>query len=97
MSAASDLALLRQALDLDDLPDNTRDAFSYMRTRLSRAYPLLEMTDKQRAWVTGALERRGEGAETSLNLISAGEVPRGREVAPADSLKNLPKKPPGRR
>jgi len=51
------------------------------------------LTDKQASWVRGVHESVF-GEPTYDNLVSRGLVPRGREVATPEVLKNLPLKPP---
>ena len=54
------------------------------------------LSPKQIAWVQDVHERIG-GAPSYRNDWSAGRVPRGREVATPDVLRNLPKAPPRKR
>ncbi len=86
---AQKLALI---LDQPDLKASTRSAFEEMRASLKR-YPSL--TDRQRGWVDSELDERG------LSIVDPAvrnaNVPRGREVAPAAVLQQLPLAPPGRR
>lgn len=88
-----DMKLLRDALAVDELPDKAREAFADMLSQL-RERKIKGLTDKQRRW---AKEMIGEPEYE--NLVTAGKVPRGREVPTPPMLRreNLPMKPPGRR
>lgn len=91
---ATDKELLKLALDDDELPDETREAFTDMQTKIGVSGRL---TDKQRAWVRNVL---GDKAEPEYeNLVSSGKVPRGVHVESPPVLRreNLPLRPPGRR
>ena len=57
-----------------------------------------QLSDKQRAWVKDVFERFCD-EPIYKNLVSSGQVPRGREVELPAVLRpeNLPKKPPQRR
>lgn len=103
----ADIDLLLRVLRLEHISDKQRADFESMRDELRRRdgrrfakrephkYVEARLTDAQRAYITGVLERHGDGAETSLNLVSSGKVPRGREVEVPTVLRNLPRKPPG--
>lgn len=91
-----DLDLLNQVLNVDELRDEDRDAFTDMKERL-KAGRIEELTDKQRAYVLGVADRHGIVDEASLNLVLRGLVPRGREVPSPPVLLNRPLRPPGRR
>lgn len=75
------------------------EAFSNMHDQLTlpEANPRHrdKLTEKQRAWVRSVLERNDIVDERTVNLVSRGLVPRGREVEPALALRNRPLKPPG--
>ncbi len=102
-----DLAQLREALELDDLDETSRDAFANM-LRVLLHIQGDELSPKQRAWLHTKL-----GVETYANLASKNgtQAPRAvkhnhRELAECLStcpgwtppaLRNLPKKPPVRR
>ena len=91
-TGVTDAALLDAVLDSDRLDQDERHAFSNMRANLTTYGKL---TPKQRAWLDRVAERL-DVAEPSRNLVSAGLVPRGREVPLPDVLRpeNLPKRPP---
>lgn len=70
------------------LSEGEHDAFADM---LGRGFAL---TEKQRAWARNVCERVG------INPVPPEDrppVPRGREVELAPVLRNLPKRPPGRK
>lgn len=103
----SDLRLLTKALekleeravevaddeDAHEYLNNAISAFEDMRADIKDG-KRAQLSAKQRDWAA-----REAGEELTLNLVSSGKVPRGREVLTPDALKpeNLPKKPPGRR
>jgi len=70
-------------------------AFSEMLDRMETGRQT-KLSDKQRAWVKSVYERVFE-QPVYENLVSRGLVPRGREVATPEVLKNLPLKPPRRK
>lgn len=77
----------------DEYAENARAAFSEMLSFLEGdAFRVL--TPKQKKWVEGELERRGIPLEKPK---SAAEIPLGDPVELAPVLRNLPKKPPGRK
>jgi hypothetical protein len=94
---------LRQLTELledhgGELADSEREAFTDMRAAL-RAFPAdaegrRQLSAKQREWLRGVRDRLVPQYE---NLVSAGNVPRGREVPTPAVLQILPKKPPTRR
>ncbi len=99
-----DLEMLRELLDehWDELTDTETEAFASMRFDLQAYGGILgpesengrkfqELTPDQRSWVERAHERLVGPAPTRL---TAGEIPRGREVPTPTVLQNLPKKPP---
>lgn len=95
---ASDLDLLDRLLDAH-LPDYERDAFEKMKRELD-SYGLpgvgyATLSEPRRGWCNEVATR--VGAIGYVNLASSGELVRGREVATPEVLRNLPKKPPGRR
>ena len=53
-------------------------------------------SEKQSTWIKNIHEKI-VGAPQYENLVSSGKVPLGRPVETPAVLKNLPKKPPGRR
>jgi hypothetical protein len=74
-------------------PDGERFRVQPFRDMLERDHPLSE---KQRTWTKAIYEQIFDVPEYQ-NLVSSGQVPRGREVATPAVLQNLPKKPPVRR
>jgi hypothetical protein len=96
----ADLRLLAELLDghADELTATEVEAFAGMRCDLTM-YPadirerahFDELTPKQRAWVTGVHERI---VGKPLTRLTAGEIPRGREVPTPPVLQHLPKRPP---
>lgn len=102
MTIDDDFSMLRQlvakATELDELdddeseflfPENARRAF---REMLDRGRPL---SDRQRAWVRGVYEKVFD-TPTYENEVSAGKVPRGREVVLLVDAMPKPLKPPRR-
>jgi len=96
-----DLKMLNTLLNDEHAPELTVrevEAFADMRFSLiaykgiSYGSVFQELTEKQRDWVRTVYALRV--GEESLNLVSRGLVPRGKEVAPAPVLRNLPMKPP---
>lgn len=95
MTVETDGKLLRDAIAKPTLSEETREAFQDMLEKLDANHR--ELSEKQRAWVKSAL---GDDLEPEYeNLVSAGKVPRGKEVEtiPALRRENLPLKPPGRK
>lgn len=91
-----DQALLETLLAWSREHDEDGEKFSRapFEDMLARDFPRL--TDKQRAWAKGLLERYAGGPSTYENLWSSGKVPRGKDVPTPEVLRNLPLKPPGR-
>jgi len=87
------LTLLRELLATAEgiLGEAERTKFADMFACLEEGQR--ELTPKQLAWVQGRHDELllGDPHERNAN------VPRGREVAPAEVLRTLPKRPPGRR
>jgi len=99
------LSLLKRALELETLNEETREAFEDMLSKLTQEmyvafqetkliWEQYQLYPKQLAWVLRAL---GEEEPEPDTRFTSGDIPRGREVATPDVLKNLPKSPPGRR
>lgn len=87
---SSDVLVLEAAMEHESTSDVARKAFEDM---LQKGRPL---TDAQRAWATAASRgERYEPEEKYLNMVSAGTVPRGREVELM--VRDKPLRPPGRR
>ncbi len=79
------------------LSDNDMASFERMLDGLSSG-KFTQLTERQRGWVEDVYRKHeGDAEGGSLNLVSRGLVTRGEEVPLPDVLKNLPKKPPGRR
>ena len=94
--AVGDAELLAKVLDSDDLSDGVRAAFEDMQHKVER----FGLSKKQREWARTILAGgKYVPPEEYLNLVSGGQVPRGREVATPVALRreNLPMKPPPRR
>lgn len=92
IAALTDEALLKRAVDSDEIESDEKAAFIDMRANFLDH--LGEPTDwrlsrKQRRWVEEAVLR--------VTPVLAADVPRGREVKTPAVLQNLPKKPPPRR
>lgn len=100
----ADLQLLNELLNqhVDELNDVEVEAFADMRFGLQAYGGILgpestsgrkfqELTADQRAWATRAHDRIVGKPSTRL---TAGEIPRGREVPTPPVLRVLPKKPP---
>lgn len=86
---SDDVALLEKALS-HALEEDTHAAFVEMyETLVTGARRAL--STRQRAWVEGVLEAH---EPTYENLVSAGKVPRGREVELM--VRDKPLRPPGR-
>ena len=102
VSREEDLELLRRALDVPDVRDRLTggeaEAFSKMRTRLHYRNQTV-LTEKQRMWLAGCLDRYGAGEPAYENLVSRGLVSVKTKVPTIDALRreNLPKLPPGRK
>lgn len=84
-----DVALLKEAIEM--APIATKDSFEDMLERLEE-HPTWTLTQKQRSWA-----REIVGKPVYENLVSSGQVPRGREVPTPAVLQHRPLKPPGRR
>lgn len=91
-TVSEDIALLKRALEKEDLRDSSREAFEDMLERIEAKG--MTLSDKQRAWVLRALD-----VPEYENLVSSGKVPIGKPVELPWQLRpeNLPKKPPGRK
>jgi len=100
----SDLTLLNELLNshVDELTDVEMEAFASMRFDLQAYGGILgpesasgrrfqQLTADQRVWVMSAHERIVGKPSTRL---TAGEIPRGREVPLPPVLQNLPRRPP---
>jgi len=100
----NDIQLLDELLTrhADELTDVEAEAFASMRFDLKAYGGILgpesasgrrfqQLTRDQRAWVMSAHERI---VGKPLTRLTAGEVPRGREVSLPPVLQYLPKKPP---
>ena len=54
------------------------------------------LTLRQKAWIAEAYQEHELDADDVENLVSSGQVPRGKPVILPDVLRRLPLKPPGR-
>ena len=88
IAAIPDAELLNKLLADDELTDYERHVFVEWREKI-RTHEWLGLKRRQRAWAEEAMRK--------IMPIPADAVPRGREVATPDVLKNLPKRPPPRR
>jgi hypothetical protein len=86
-----DRKLLKDALRLDRIRDTDASAFEDMLIQLEENR-IAALSQKQRDWVLRVLD-----VPVYENLVSAGKVPRGREVVTPTVLLNRPLKPPTRR
>lgn len=86
----TDLELLQEALDRDDLNEDARSRFLDMVDKLDE-HPL---SPKQRAWLEASVA--GERYEPEDAPVPASAFPRGKEVPAPPVLQNLPLKPPTR-
>jgi hypothetical protein len=79
---------LRILIDSDDISEREEEAFKEMQEALARGR-LSRLTFSQRAWVQDALKR--------VVPLDSTLVPRGKPVVTPEVLRNLPKRPPGRK
>jgi len=86
----SDLVMLQELLDEEQITDREREAFRSMLDNLDKWHAL---TDAQRRWARMVHDRFRPAYQ---NLVSEGKVPRGREVPEPKALQHKPRKPPGR-
>lgn len=86
-----DIKLVKAVLELDRLDDEALAAFESMLDSLDASERALSF--KQRDWANKLVGDPGEYE----NLVSSGQVPRGREVPTPPVLLNRPLKPPGRK
>lgn len=90
----SDFDMLKALCDHDGLTDKERSAFESMLTRMQGGrFPL---TQPQRDWVESSYKKYELDAGESQNLVSSGQVPRGKEVTFPFETMPRPLKPPGR-
>ncbi|HEX9137659.1 MAG TPA: hypothetical protein VF905_12050 [Nitrospirota bacterium] len=86
---------LRNLLDCPMVQDKLREILESMMDQVDRGHPL---SVKQRKLIEERFfQFELDSDEGALNLVSNGLVPRGMEVPLPDVLKNLPKKPPGKK
>ena len=87
-----DLKLLLALVDehSHELTEGESEAFQDMLDRVRRGG---RMSLKQKQWAQKTLEKF---QPTYENLVSSGQVPRGKEVPLPEVLRNLPMRPPGR-
>ena len=88
IAALTDRELLDKLLADDELTEYERSAFADWRAKINTG-EWRGLMHTPRAWA--------EEVALRLMPIPADAVPRGREVATPDVLKNLPKRPPPRR
>lgn len=92
---ADDIKLLKEILELapkaDAHADAQRAAFAEMLEQLDSG-ERHQLSERQREWAQRVADIPGE----YKNLVSNGQVPRGREVPTPAVLQHRPLKPPGR-
>ncbi len=89
----TDFELLRALTECDALTDKEREAFGSM---FSAVKAKRELTGAQRKWAEDAYKKYELDADEAQNLVSSGQVPRGREVKFPFETMPRPLKPPGR-
>lgn len=92
------LELLRELLAAPDSEARAEGLGEVERSKFADMFACLEegqreLTPKQLHWAQSRHDELMLGDPAKRNA----RVPRGREVAPADVLRTLPKRPPGRR
>lgn len=91
----TDFEMLRALVEHDGLTDKEREAFESMKARSRDGR--LPLTSAQREWVKGAYKKYELDAGEAQNLVSSGQVPRGKEVTFPFETMPRPLKPPGRK
>lgn len=91
----TDLELLRALCDCETLSDKEREAFESMLARTKGGR--FELTSSQRQWVEDAHKKHELDAGEVQNLVSSGQVPRGKETHFPFETMARPLKPPGRK
>lgn len=86
--------MLRSLCDYDGLTDKERSAFSSMFGVVRSGKSL---TSAQRDWVESSYKKYELDAANAQNLVSSGQVPRGKEVKFPFETMPRPLKPPGRK
>lgn len=91
----TDETMLRSLLRDERLGDDEREKFQDMLDGLPK---FKKLSAKQHDWVRSRFEQLELDAEEgSMNLVSAGKIPRGRDVRMGFEDMPKPKSPPGRR
>jgi hypothetical protein len=88
-----DQDLLDKAIACPKIKEHEKELFTKWLGELRDGERMI-LSHRQRLWANDVIDREEERA---ANLVSRGLVPRGKEVEPAPVLRNLPKKPPGRK
>lgn len=91
----TDFELLKALVEHDGLSSKEREAFESMLHRSKDGR--FELSPAQRRWVEDAYRKYELDADEAQNLVSSGQVPRGREVKFPFETMPRPLKPPGRR
>ena len=90
----TDFEMLRALVEHDGLTDKEREAFESMKARSRDGkFPL---SPAQREWVKSAYKKYELDAGEAQNLVSTGQVPRGKPTNFPFETMPLPKKPPGK-
>lgn len=90
---ATDAEMLRALLSDERLSDEERDIFQDMQDGLR---PGKTLKPKQHSWVQDRWSQLELDSDETLNLMSSGKVPRGKEVAMNFATMPKPLKPPRR-
>ena len=86
---------LQWADEHDDIADEKFNVKVFERMRRDLERPRFELSIKQIGWVEGVYEKLFD-IPVYQNAVSAGQVPRGKEVPTPAVLQYLPKLPPHR-
>jgi hypothetical protein len=90
----SEFEMLKALCEHDALTDKEREAFESMMARSKGGrFPL---SPAQRDWVEGAYKKHELDAGEAQNLVSSGQVPRGKPTNFPFETMVRPLKPPGR-
>jgi hypothetical protein len=91
----SEFEMLKALCEHDGLTDKEREAFESMMARTKGGrFPL---SPAQKDWVEGAYKKHELDAGEAQNLVSSGQVPRGKETNFPFETMARPLKPPGRK
>jgi hypothetical protein len=96
MSREESIRRLSALLGEQDLPQDERAAFQDMLNQLNQEI-IPRLTENQRKWVGKAFRKRNLDDLETENLVSTGQIPRGKEVhLPYEDMPR-PLKPPPRK